>query len=587
MKLSQLYANKSFKHVKFNDGLNLVLAKVTKKLDLNKDSHGLGKSTLIEVLDFMLLKEIKGEDTFKKHKAIFADYVFFLEIILNDGKYLTIKRGVDNATKIAFKSSQISTNFLTEKVWDKENLALEKAQMTLNDYLAFDILKKWSYRKSLTYFLRSQKDYYDVFQLSKFKGQHKDWKPLMFDLLGFNANLLTEKYEIDERVKETNDFITSLKNKFAVDPTEVDKITGAIELKKAEQKETQEKIDSFNFYDKERHLNKEIIEETEAKIANLNTIEYNLSFELEEAEKAVFQKFSFEIDQLKDIYEEAQIFFPNNLVKDYKELEDFNKKITEERNKYLGERIVKLTKELKETRLALFNYNQKRVNSLSELTGKDVFKKFKIYQIELSKIEGEIVRLEEKLNNIDKIEVFKQDIKKYNDLLEDVKDATQIQIRNNDSLYYSEIKRVFSNIFKYTTNKPAILYISLNTSGNIDFKAEVAQNDETDITAEGKGNSYGKMLCTSFDLAILVTYHQNSFYHFAYHDGALENLDNRKKMNFIHLIREYCTKFNLQYIFTAIEDDIPLEILSKFTEKEICLKLDDTGDKGKLFEFSF
>ena len=32
MKLSQLYANKKFKNIVFNDGINLVLAKVTKTL---------------------------------------------------------------------------------------------------------------------------------------------------------------------------------------------------------------------------------------------------------------------------------------------------------------------------------------------------------------------------------------------------------------------------------------------------------------------------------------------------------------------------------------------------------------------------
>jgi uncharacterized protein YydD (DUF2326 family) len=51
MKLSQLYANNKFKNIVFNDGLNLILAKVTKKLDLNKDSHNLGKTTLIAVID--------------------------------------------------------------------------------------------------------------------------------------------------------------------------------------------------------------------------------------------------------------------------------------------------------------------------------------------------------------------------------------------------------------------------------------------------------------------------------------------------------------------------------------------------------
>ncbi|MBP6810133.1 MAG: hypothetical protein KA138_01325 [Saprospiraceae bacterium] len=84
MKLSQLYANKGFKNIVFNDGLNLVLAKVTKKLDLNKDSHNLGKTTLIAVIDFMLLKEVKEEHIFKTHQEKFLGYIFYLEIMLNN-----------------------------------------------------------------------------------------------------------------------------------------------------------------------------------------------------------------------------------------------------------------------------------------------------------------------------------------------------------------------------------------------------------------------------------------------------------------------------------------------------------------------
>lgn len=203
MKLSQLYANKSFKNIAFNDGLNLVLAKVTKKLDLNKDSHNLGKTTLIAVIDFMLLKEVKEEHIFKTYQDKFSGYVFFLEILLNSGEYLTIKRAVDAPTKISFKTTTVSSNLLNEETWDKSNISFDKAGITLNEYLAFDILKQWPYRKSVTYFLRSQKDYNDVFQLSKFsKGKDIDWKPFMFDLLGFTGSLLSEKYETDSKISE-------------------------------------------------------------------------------------------------------------------------------------------------------------------------------------------------------------------------------------------------------------------------------------------------------------------------------------------------------------------------------------------------
>ena len=588
MKLSKLYANKSFKNIVFNDGLNLVLAKVTKRLDLNKDSHNLGKTTLIAVIDFMLLKEVKEEHIFKKYQEKFSGYVFFLEICLNSGEYLTIRRAVDIPTKISFKLTKVSTNLLNEENWDKTNIGFDNAGITLNDYLAFDILKQWQYRKSVTYFLRSQKDYNDVFQLSKFsKGKDIDWKPFMFDLLGFNGNLLTEKYEADNNVSEQKSFINSLKSKFAVDTEEVDKIKGAIDLKASEQKELQEQIDNFNFYQQERNLNKELVEDVESKIAELNSTEYNLEFDLDKTKQSFTQNISFDIDQLKGIYAEAEIFFPDNLVKDYKSLEEFNKRITEERNKYLEEKIIALSKQLKDIRILLQSYDNKRNQILSVLKDKDSFKKFKSYQIDLTKVEGEISRLDEKLKSIDKIEVFNQEIKKHNETLERIKEEIQLAIRGNDNIYYSEIKRMFYNIFKYIFNTPAVIYTKQNKQGNVEFIVEVTKENEVDITAEGKGNTYQKMLCISFDLAVLIAYHKKSFYRFVYHDGALEGLDNRKKTNFINIIRRHCIENNLQYIFTSIEHDIPSEILKTFTEKEICLTLNDSGDKGKLFEFSF
>lgn len=588
MKLSQLYANESFKNIVFNDGLNLVLAKVTKKLDLNKDSHNLGKTTLIAVIDFMLLKEVKEEHIFKTYQEKFSGYVFFLEILLNSGEYLTIKRSVDSPTKISFKKTKVSTNLLNEESWDKSGIAFEKAGIALNEYLAFDILPQWQYRKSVTYFLRSQKDYNDVFQLSKFsKGEDIFWKPFMFDLLGFDGSLLSKKYETDKEIKTQNTFINSLKSKFAVDTEEVDKIRGAIDLKTAEQKELQEEIDNFNFYQQERKLNKELVEEVENKISELNSAEYNLEFDLDKTKQSFSQNISFDIEQLKRIYAEAEIFFPDNLVNDYKSLEEFNKRITEERNKYLEEKIINLTQQLKDVRVALQKYDKKRTQILSVLKDKDSFKKFKSYQIDLTKVEGEISRLDEKLKSIDKIAVLNETTNKLVDNLESFVKEINAQITANDNKIYPEIRRVFHNIFKYIFNTPAIIFMRQNGQGNIEFKVEVTKANEVDITAEGKGNTYQKMLCISFDLAVLVAYYKNSFYRFVYHDGALEGLDNRKKINFINIARRYCIENNLQYIFTSIEHDIPGEILKTFTEREICLTLNDSGDEGKLFGFSF
>lgn len=589
MKLSQLYSDrKSFKHIKFNKGINIVLGQVTKKYDLTRDSHNLGKSTLIAVLDFMLLKQIDKNHFFKQFEEKFNGIILYLEILLNTGEYLTIRRSINESNRVAFKKNNIKTleNEYTE--WDVWDLSLPKSVTLLNEYLNFDVLKSWDYRKSVTYFLRAQNDYNDIFQLGKYQnGKHVDWKPLMFDLLGFDGQLLINKYKLDSQIDNQTTFINTIKKEFSVDVGEVDRVKGSIALKYSELNETKQLIDSFNFYQQERNLNKDLIDNIESSIAELNSLEYSLAYELDKTQKSISNSVSFDIEQLKEIYADVNIHFSDSLVQDYKALERFNKDITEERNKYLKERIEDISNQLKETRQQLRNLDNQRNGILSILQSKDSFKKFKSYQIDLARIEGEISRLEEQLKNIDKISSLKEIVSDLENKLEIATKNIEEYIKYQDNTINTEIKKVFNNVFRTVFNVPALLYVSINSSGNVEFRSLVANEDESRITAESNGNTYRKMLCVAFDLAILIAYNKKSFYRFVYHDGVLEGLDNRKKKKFIELIRNYCEQYDVQYIFTSIEDDLPLDILESFTAEEKCLILDDSGDEGKLFGFSY
>ena len=120
MKLSKIYTNQlDFKNIKFNSGFNVIYADV-KTNDDNRNSHCLGKSLLIDLIDFLLLKKVGSKKNHPLYKTknetgdyLFNDYIFYLEIMLNSGKYLTIQRSVANNTKIAFKLNETSVeNFI-------------------------------------------------------------------------------------------------------------------------------------------------------------------------------------------------------------------------------------------------------------------------------------------------------------------------------------------------------------------------------------------------------------------------------------------------------------------------------------------
>ena len=112
MKLSQIYSNKPrvFLPIRFNgvtdDELSVVFARVKKPKDSEKDSHNLGKTLLIDLIDFLLLKDLNDVPGhfLVKHSILFADWVFYLEIQTPKGTFVTVKRSVKENTKIAFKA---------------------------------------------------------------------------------------------------------------------------------------------------------------------------------------------------------------------------------------------------------------------------------------------------------------------------------------------------------------------------------------------------------------------------------------------------------------------------------------------------
>lgn len=589
MKLNKLYSSDArFHNMTFNSGLNVVLGKVMRREEKQKDSHNLGKSTLIYLLDFMLLKNIDRTHFFKKYRSLFDEHIFFLEVLLNSGTYLTIRRSVFEPTKISFKSSEapIMCNDTTQ--WDVDGVALKKAQEYLNEKLGFDILSNWSYRKTVSFFLRTQKDYQNVFQLGKFiNGKHKEWKPVVFELLGYDSRSLICKYELDEKLESLRIKSQNISTEMSVNAEDYDKIKSLLDLRKGERDDMQQRVDAFSFYSEEQQINQRLVDDIERSISELNTREYTLSYDLERIKASISNLPSFDVEQLKQIYEEVGVFFPDDLSHSFDDLYEFNVKVTKERNKYLREQAQEIEVELRDIRLQLQGLDGKRNATLAVLKDRDTFHKFKEYQKRLAQLEGEVSRLELQLQNVDIITTLNDQIEQVQQNQKEISKEISTQLKSQEGDIPTSIKRCFNEIFRTVFGVSAVLFVRANNTGNIEFEDEVATEENSEATAEGMGNTYKKMLCASFDLAVLATYSNRSFFRFVYHDGVLEGLDNRKKELFIRVVRDYCQRYDLQYIFSSIEDDVPQNIMEGFTPIERFLTLSDEDDRGKLFGFSY
>src|ERR1039457_1659406 len=132
MRLSKLYCNKPdvFGPIDFVPGLNVVMAEIRLPENRKKDTHNLGKTTLGGVLDFGFLAGRDPKFFMFKHLDVFKDFIFFLEIELADASFLTVRRGVEEASKISFKKHEASHqdfSSLPDTSWDHLDLPFERA----------------------------------------------------------------------------------------------------------------------------------------------------------------------------------------------------------------------------------------------------------------------------------------------------------------------------------------------------------------------------------------------------------------------------------------------------------------------------
>ena len=106
------------------------------------------------------------------------------------------------------------------------------------------------------------------------------------------------------------------------------------------------------------------------------------------------------------------------------------------------------------------------------------------------------------------------------------------------------------------------------------------------ITSEPGSKFFTLKASSSADVAELTNrtcftpkYSARSFYRFVYHDGALEALDDRKKINFLSVVRKICEDYKLQYILTIIDSDLPKDENGEVVD----FPEDELSDKSERF----
>jgi uncharacterized protein YydD (DUF2326 family) len=594
MKLSKLYSNMPglFEPIEFTSSLNVVMAEIRLPENRDKDTHNLGKTTLGMLLDYCLLMGRDAKFFLFKYPDLFNEFIFFLEVQLESTSYVTIRRGVEEATKISFKRHRTphqDFSLISLSEWDHQDVAFDRAKDLLDGMLDWRMLKPWIFRKELGYLLRSQDDYRDVFHLRKFASKHADWKPFLAHILGFNDQLVAKHYEKEEQLEEKQATVITIKNELGGSIEDISKVEGLLLLKQREAEKKQKLLDAFDFRTQDKDKTKNLVEDIDERISTLNAERYSLNHSKKKISTSLEDdEILFNPTEAQQLFEETGILFQGQIKHDFEQLIAFNRAITDERRAYLEDELKEIESELKRITTELNTFGKKRSEALAFLSGTDVFSKYRKVSDEMITLRADITSLERQRVFLRRLQELRAEIR----IADEERSHLQTQIeadveqQNSDQeSLFSTIRLYFSEIVEEVIDRKALLSVSPNKEGHLEFKAEIL-DESGNVTSADLGHTYRKLLCIAFDLAVLRAHLNGRFPRFSYHDGAFESLDDRKKERLLEVIRRYA-ELGLQPIITLIDSDLPVRLIDDeplFHQEEIVVLLHDENEKGRLFK---
>ncbi|MCB1059019.1 MAG: DUF2326 domain-containing protein [Calditrichaeota bacterium] len=592
MKLSSIYSNypDEFSTVKFEPGLNVILGEIRFPQNIEKDSHNLGKSILGKIIDFCLLSKSTKEHFLQKRIAVFSKFEFLLEIELRKNDFLTIKRGVSDPNRISIKYHDTrwqDFSKLEDDEWSHSLLPFDKAKDIVDGKLDLHGLRPWSFRKIVPFLIRSQDDYDQIFQVKKFAGPHSDWKPFIAHILGFPYENVVELYSTEDEKEAKSQEESTIRKEVGGTVEDISKIDGTLLVKRSAFDRKRIQLDEFDFRKFDQEKIKLVAEQLDSQIAQLNSERYSLNAARRRVKEVLTDEtILFDPKRAESLFAEANVLFPDQLKKDFVQLLEFNRKITEERRKYLNDELAEIEEGVSRIGKEINALGVKRKNALKFLGGSDVIEKFKSISQEMSNLQADIISLERRRESLARLQSLRAELRSLNNKIEQLKEAVENDVLNAESNdTFRNIRLFFNDIVESVIGRKAVLSVSPNRDGHLEFKYDLLDVQEN-LTSQGDGFTYRKFLCIAADLAILRAHIDSAFPHFVFHDGVFDALDPRKRISLMRVIRSYCD-LGLQHIVTLIDSDIPAvpeSDVSFFSDSEVVLRLHDNGDQGRLFK---
>lgn len=531
MYLIELSANKAtFKTVKFKEGLNFIVGGISNKTENKKSTYnGVGKSLLVKIIHFCL-----GCTKIQAFEKELNDWVFTLKYKIDD-KEFTVSRKCNNQNKIIMNEKEISVKEFNE-IMGNMLFDLDKVNY-----------KYLTYRSLISRFIRPNKFSYTNYD--KFIQKEQEYsKNLCNDyLLGLDVNLINKKRELICK----KDDLTDAKKIFEKDETiqnffkKEEKIDVSIINLEQNISELSEEIRTFKIADNYYEIKNEADEEQNI----LNNYENDIILmknALKNIDNSLNVKMDVSTESIVTMYKEAKVELNDIVVKKLQEVEEFHKKLLDNRIKRLVKQKNEIKKDIEEIEIKKVKISNELNENLKFLGASGALEEYNALNKKLNEYENKL----EKLNNYKElIEKYKNELSNVSIKLQKENMATNDYLKNSKQIINQNILVFRELAQRFYPNKTSGIQIDNNESDKNQNRFNVSveiQDDSSD------GVNGIKIFCYDYTM-IMNGYGSNI--RFLFHDSRLfSDIDPRQKSECIKIANEYTRKYGFQYIATLNED---------------------------------
>jgi uncharacterized protein YydD (DUF2326 family) len=163
------------------------------------------------------------------------------------------------------------------------------------------------------------------------------------------------------------------------------------------------------------------------------------------------------------------------LKKDYKQLIELNRAITDERRTELIKQRADAEEAISRVETELAELNDRRSESLAFLRETHSLEKYKQTSRELTKLQAELGVLEQRREAASGLAELRRKVRTLSqgfDQLQTVVEDELDELSQDDDSRFGEIRRYFADIVAAVIGEQAILSMTLNKSGGVEFRAE-------------------------------------------------------------------------------------------------------------------